>query len=121
MSREIIIADASCLIVLQNIQELDLLQKVFSEVIITDEVKNEFGLDLPAWIKVRRIQNKTQQVTLNLILDNGEASAIALLLEIADALLIIDEEKRTTCRAGFELKNYRNSRRNFVGETKRFD
>jgi len=39
MSREIIIADASCRIVLQNIQELALLQKLFGEVFITQEVK----------------------------------------------------------------------------------
>lgn len=93
MSREIIIADASCLIVLQNIQELTLLQKLFGEVFISEEVKNEFGLDLPAWIKIEEIQNKVRQDALNLILDEGEASAIALSLEIKNSLLIIDEKK----------------------------
>ncbi len=39
MNRKIIIADASCLIVLQNIQKLPLLQKLFGEVFITQEVK----------------------------------------------------------------------------------
>jgi predicted nucleic acid-binding protein len=58
MNREIIIADASCLIVLQNIQQLSILQKLFGEVYITEEVKEEFGLDLPEWIKTKEIQNK---------------------------------------------------------------
>ena len=79
MSREIIIADASCRIVLQNIQKLPLLQKLFGEVFITQEVKKEFGLDLPKWIKIKKVQNKIQQNALNLILDEGEASSIAYL------------------------------------------
>lgn len=93
MSREIIIADASCLIVLQNIRELSLLQKLFGEVLITAEVKKEFGLDLPEWIKIKAVQNETQKNSLSLILDKGEASSIALCLETDDSLLIIDEKK----------------------------
>ncbi len=93
MSQEIILADTSCLIVLQNIQELSLLQKLFGEIFITEEVKKEFGLDLPEWIKVREIQNKIQQNALNLILDGSEASMIALALETDDSFLIIDEKK----------------------------
>lgn len=93
MSRKTVIADASCLIVLQNIQKLELLQQLFREVCITEEVKEEFGLDLPKWIKTKEISNRTQQNALNLILDKGEASAIALCLENPDSLLIIDEKK----------------------------
>lgn len=93
MSREIVIADASCLIVLQNIKELELLQTLFGEVFITEEIKNEFGLDLPAWIKVKEIRNKIQHGALTLILDKGEAGAIALALESGNSLLIIDEKK----------------------------
>lgn len=93
MSREIIIADASCLIVLQNIQGLSLLQKLFDEVFITQEVAKEFGVNLPEWVKVKLIQNKAQQNALNLVLDKGEASSIALCLETDDSLLIIDERK----------------------------
>ncbi len=93
MSHEIIIADTSCLIVLQNIQELPLLQKLFGEVFITQEVKEEFGGDLPEWIKIKKVQNKIQQNALSLILDEGEASSMALCLETANSLLIIDEKK----------------------------
>lgn len=92
MSR-VFVADASPLIVLQNIRELDLLKKLFGEVSITGEVETEFGLDLPDWIKVIEVQEKTKQSVLNLFLGRGEASVIALCLENADSLLIIDEKK----------------------------
>jgi predicted nucleic acid-binding protein len=104
MSREIIIADASCLIVLQNIQELSILRKLFGEVFITQEVEKEFGFDLPEWIKVKTVQNKTQQNALKLILDEGEASSIALSLETKDSLLIIDEKKGRRIAQELNLK-----------------
>lgn len=104
MKREIVIADASCLIVLQNIQELSLLQKLFGEVFITQEVGAEFGLDLPEWIKTKEVQNKIQQNALNLILDKGEASSIALSLETDNSLLIIDEKKGRRIAQELELK-----------------
>ena len=93
MSQNVVIADASCLIVLQNIGELSLLQKLFGEVFITEEIEKEFGLEMPEWIKVKEIQNPAQKNALTLILDKGEASAIALSLEIKNSLLIIDEKK----------------------------
>jgi predicted nucleic acid-binding protein len=93
MSQDRIIADASCLIVLQNIRELSLLQKLFGEVFITEEVKQEFGLYLPEWITVKDIENKAHQTVLSLILDKGEAASIALCLETDNSLLIIDEKK----------------------------
>ncbi len=104
MNRETIIADASCLIVLQNIRELSLLQKLFGEVLITAEVAEEFGLDLPEWIKIKPIQSAAKQNFLSLILDEGEASSIALCLEIADALLIIDEKKGRRIAQELEIK-----------------
>ncbi len=93
MNREIIIADASCLIVLENIQELPILEKLFGEILIIQEVKEEFGLDLPDWITVRKLNNQSKKEALSLILDKGEASAIALTLETAESILIIDEKK----------------------------
>ena len=93
MNQEVVIADASCLIVLHNIRELSLLQKLFGEVSITEEVRAEFGLDLPEWTKVKKVTNKIQQKAINLILDAGEASSIALALETKNSLLIIDERK----------------------------
>lgn len=69
------------------------MQKLFGDVFITEEVKKEYGLDLPEWIKVKEVHNKIQQNALTLILDEGEASSIALSLETGNSLLIIDEKK----------------------------
>jgi predicted nucleic acid-binding protein len=93
MIRDIIVADASCLIVLQNIGELTLLQKLFHEISITEEVSSEFGLPLPEWVKVRSVINTAKKDSLGLVLDSGEASSIALCLESENPLLIIDEKK----------------------------
>jgi predicted nucleic acid-binding protein len=104
MNRETVITDASCLVVLQNIQELPLLQKLFGEVFITQEVEREFGVDLPEWVNVKEVQNKVQQNALSLILDKGEASSIALSLESINSLLIIDEKKGRRIAQDLELK-----------------
>lgn len=100
----IVIADASPLIVLQNIGQLPLLQNLFDEILITPEVRAEFGLDLPDWIQVAEVQDKTKQKLLSLTLDKGEASAIALCLENAESLLIIDEKKGRRIAKELDLK-----------------
>lgn len=89
----VIIADASCLILLDKIGALDLLFKLYGTIIITQEIADEFQETLPKWIKVKNVANKNQQLILETILDKGEASAIALALECTDSLLIIDERK----------------------------
>lgn len=88
-----IIADTSCLILLQKIDQLHILQKVFGQIIITPEINREFATKLPDWICIKSAQRKTHQNILNASLDIGEASAIALALEHNDCLLIIDELK----------------------------
>lgn len=50
---EIIIADTSCLIVLSNINELDILRRLYSEITITPEVASEYIHELPGWIKIK--------------------------------------------------------------------
>ncbi len=93
MPETIVIADASCLISLSNINRLELLKDVFSHVIITPEVNREFGEQLPAWIVIETVTDRQKQVLLELEVDEGEASAIALALEKKDPLLIIDKKK----------------------------
>ncbi len=43
----IIISDTSTLILFHKIEELDLLNKVYGELLITPEISNEFGKKLP--------------------------------------------------------------------------
>jgi predicted nucleic acid-binding protein len=77
----IVIADTSCFILLDKINELDILQKVFHAVTTTDVIAAEFGKGLPFWVQVKPVVNKEYQQLLQLEVDNGEASAIALSVE----------------------------------------
>ncbi len=89
----VIIADASCLILLEKIGALELLPQLFGRITITDIVAAEYGLPPPEWVTVRVAQDAQQLQLLALTLDRGEASAIALALEQADCLLIMDERR----------------------------
>jgi predicted nucleic acid-binding protein len=46
-----IISDTSCLILLDKIDEIHLLKKLFGSIITTPEVADEFGLPLPSWVQ----------------------------------------------------------------------
>ncbi|WP_421879756.1 DUF3368 domain-containing protein [Marinoscillum sp.] len=89
----IIIADTSCLITLERSDALSVLHKVFGEIAITPEIRNEFQKPLPDWVKEIPVKNKEYQILLERTLDKGEASAIALVQELENAFLIIDEVK----------------------------
>ena len=91
--RRVVISDTSCLIALNRIQHLGLLEQVFQEVWTTPEVRDEYGADLPAWIVIHSAKNKKLKFQLQNMLDPGEASAIALACELQNSLLIIDEKK----------------------------
>jgi predicted nucleic acid-binding protein len=78
----VIISDTSCLILLSKIGELDLLYKTYGEITITPEISQEYGRELPIWIKVISVKNKNKQLEFEKIVDLGEASAIALALEL---------------------------------------
>jgi predicted nucleic acid-binding protein len=91
--QKVIISDTSCLILLDKIGELKLLNKLFGQIIVTQEIANEFKQELPNWFIIDEPTNKNYQKILEASLDKGEASAIALAIEQADCLLIIDDYK----------------------------
>ena len=88
-----IISDTSCFIILSNIGELDLLQKVYGHIITTQEIANEFGEILPDWVFIHSVNDKYRQQLLEMQIDKGESSAIALALEIPDCTIILDDFK----------------------------
>lgn len=89
--RKTIISDASCLIALDNIGELDILQKVYGQIVTTQTVAHEFGKPLPGWAQIRNPEDLVLVNVLEASLDEGEASAIALAVEIRDCILILDD------------------------------
>ncbi|HYV93238.1 MAG TPA: hypothetical protein VE978_15800 [Chitinophagales bacterium] len=79
MTDRIIISDTTCLIALDRIGKLHILKDTFTEILTTQEVSEEFGKQFPDWISIKKVENLTQQIELEKILDKGEASAIAFI------------------------------------------
>ncbi|MFW5761049.1 MAG: DUF3368 domain-containing protein [Cyclobacteriaceae bacterium] len=90
---KIVISDTSTLILFHKIDEFILLRKVYGELITTPEIAEEFGEDLPDWIKIKAVSDKKYQDFLETQVDYGEASAIALASEYEDVLLLLDDLK----------------------------
>jgi predicted nucleic acid-binding protein len=93
ISDKLIISDTSCLITFANIGRFDLLQAVYETVIVTSEVAAEYKDPLPGWIQVRCVGDATKTKSLNTFLGLGESGAIALALEVENALMILDDKK----------------------------
>lgn len=90
---KVIISETSCLIILNKIGELDLLRQLYDKVTITQDILQEFGEQLPNWIDVQQAQDQYRQLLLEMQVDKGEASAIALALETEDNIVILDDWK----------------------------
>ncbi|NJE06732.1 DUF3368 domain-containing protein, partial [Thermococcus sp. M36] len=88
-----IISDTSCFIVLTSINELELLQKVYGEITTTIEVAVEFGELLPDWVIVEKVTDSYNLQLLEMQVDKGEASALALALETPNSTIILDDYK----------------------------
>jgi uncharacterized protein len=97
-----IVSNASPLIALVRIGQLDILRQLYSEIIIPEAVWHEVvveGADQPgaevvssaSWIVRRTVTNRALVHGLQQELDAGEAEAIALAVEMDDALLLMDE------------------------------
>ena len=108
----IVVSDASPIIGLAAVDQLDLLQDLYGEVLIPTEVYQEISVaasDAPGvqeiegadWIRVQAVQDVSLVRALALELDTGEAEAIALALEVEVDLLLIDERRARTVAARF--------------------
>ncbi len=97
-----IASNSSVLINLARIGKLDLLHKLYGELVIPEAVWQEVvieGAEQPGaetvktanWIKQGSVANKELVQVLQQELDTGEAEAIALALEIKAELLLMDE------------------------------
>jgi uncharacterized protein len=97
-----VVSNASPLIALIRIGQLDFLRQLYGTVIIPEAGWHEVvveGADQPgaeavsssSWIVRRTVTNRPLVHALRQELDAGEAEAIALAVEIDDALLLMDE------------------------------
>ena len=88
-----IIADTSVLILLNKIGELELLKKLYGKILITEDIADEYGNELPLWFEIGIVKDIQKQNLLELQIDKGEASAIALALESENPTVILDDWK----------------------------
>jgi predicted nucleic acid-binding protein len=88
-----IISDTSCIILLEKIDELYILNKLFGVITTTPEVSEEYGRQLPSWFEIKQPADKKYQAIVEASVDKGEASAITLAVESEGCLLIIDDLK----------------------------
>lgn len=102
---KIVISDTSTLILFQKIDEFDVLRKVYQELVTTPEIAEEYGDQLPDWIKVESVSDKKYQRILETQVDIGEASAIALASQYQDVLLLLDDLKarKLATQLGFNV------------------
>lgn len=90
---QVIVSDSTCLIGLERIRQLDLLPGLFDEVFVPPAVATEFGTAL-AWLKVRAPLDVAHVATLKLLVDEGEAEAIALAKEMGCQVILDDLQAR---------------------------
>ena len=90
---KIIISDTSCLIILTKIGELNLLRQLYKTVTITQDTLLEYGEQLPDWIEIHQTKDPYRQQLLEMQIDKGEASAIALAMDTEDNVIILDDWK----------------------------
>ncbi|MCR4406840.1 MAG: DUF3368 domain-containing protein [Anaerolineae bacterium] len=97
-----VVSNASVLINLARIGELDLLRQLYGTLLIPEAVWQEVvveGVGQPgagqveaaSWIKTHDVANELLVRALRQDLDAGEAEAIALALEVGADLLLMDE------------------------------
>jgi predicted nucleic acid-binding protein len=84
---KVVISDTSCFIILSKINELELLHKVYENILTTPEIVEEYGETLPEWIEIVPVQDKHKQQLLEMQLGKGESSAMALSLEIPGSIV----------------------------------
>jgi predicted nucleic acid-binding protein len=91
-----VITDTSCFILLDKIGALSLLNELFTNIVTTPEIADEFNGPLPQWVQIKSVHDKSRQLLFEENVDAGEASAIALAIETPSSLLIIRLERAKT-------------------------
>lgn len=92
---EHVLIDASCFILLEKTGAITLLEKVFEQkrIATTNIVAKEYEKILPEWIHIESVSNQHYLQFLQLEVDQGEASIIALAMEKDNNILVLDDLK----------------------------
>ena len=99
----LVVTDTSCLIALNQVGLLDLLPRLYDEVIAPHAVVAEFG-QRPDWLREETVEDRDAVRQLLLRgLDWGESEAIVLARTMPGVRLLIDERRGRKAATGFGL------------------
>jgi predicted nucleic acid-binding protein len=100
--KEPVVVDSTCLIGLEQIGRLDLLPALFEPVYAPPEVQRESGFS-SAWLRIEVPSNPSLVSALKVMVDDGEAEAIALAVE-RDLKIVLDDRRARDLALRMELK-----------------
>jgi len=86
------VTNSTCLIALERVGQLGLLPRVFSSVFAPPAVQDELGGPIE-WLTLKEVSDLAVVTALRTQLDEGEAAAIALAMELGDVFVILDDKK----------------------------
>lgn len=95
--KEPVVCDSTCLIGLERVEELNILSALFEPIMIPPEVEREFGNKF-LWLRIENLKNSSLVAALQLVVDAGEAEAIALASEKSCLLISDDKQARSAAK-----------------------
>ena len=100
-----VVSNASPLIALEQIQQLDLLRLLFREILIPDGVAAETASTVQprSWIRQQSLSLPLLAETLRPALGSGEREAICLAVEVKASAIILDDEPARKTAAQLKL------------------
>lgn len=95
--KEPVVSDSTCLIGLERIGALKILPALFDPIMIPPEVEREFGSEF-SWLQIENSTSSSLVAALRLVVDAGEAEAIALASEKSYLLISDDKQARLAAK-----------------------
>lgn len=95
MTGELVIADASPLIGLEQIGQIELIARLFGGVLVPPAVIQEIAVSVPRrdWLRVQSLSAPIPSTVRLARLDPGEEEAVALAIELRPTWLVLDERR----------------------------
>jgi uncharacterized protein len=103
MPKGLTISNSSCLIALEAIGNIHILEQLYTTITVPSAVANECGASLPKWASIQSVQDQLLTQSLKVQLGEGESEAIALAMELHPDRIILDDKKAREVAKQLEL------------------